>query len=118
MHFHVRAVISVLEMSRKSVRFGASLPWLTHVDQIMDIARASEEAGFSSLWTGDALVVEPGANVPEAWTILTAAAMVTKRVLLGTSVTDPHRYHPAVLAQRLATIDQFSTTSTHSLVNS
>lgn len=61
------------------------------------------------MWAGDSLVLEPGAkNVIEAWTILTAAAMVTKRVHLGTCVTDPHRYHPAVLAQRLATIDQVS----------
>jgi len=96
-------------MSRKGVRFGAALPWTTPVDQILDVARASEDAGFSSVWTGDCLVLEPGTkNVTEAWTILTAAAMVTKRVHLGTCVTDPHRYHPAVLAQRLATIDQVS----------
>jgi len=97
-------------MSRKGVRFGAALPtWTISVDQILDVARASEEAGFSSVWAGDSLVLEPGAkNVTEAWTILTAAAMVTKRVHLGTCVTDPHRYHPAVLAQRLATIDQVS----------
>jgi len=95
-------------MSRKGVRFGAVLPWLTPVAEILDIARASEEAGFNSVWTGDHLVHITPRTVPEAWTILTAAAMVTKRLLLGTSVTDPHRYHPAVLAQRLATIDQFS----------
>jgi len=95
-------------MSRKGVRFGAVLPWLTPVDQILDIARASEETGFSSIWTGDHLLHFPGRTVPEGWTILTAAGMVTNKVFLGTCVTDPHRYHPAVLAQRLATIDQFS----------
>jgi alkanesulfonate monooxygenase SsuD/methylene tetrahydromethanopterin reductase-like flavin-dependent oxidoreductase (luciferase family) len=50
----------------------------------------------------------PPTTISEAWTILTAAAVSTKKVLLGTCVTDPHRYHPAVLAQRLATIDQLS----------
>jgi len=95
-------------MSIKSVRFGVVLPWLTSVDEILQIARASEEAEFDSLWTGDHLLHFPGRIVHEAWTLLTAAGMVTKRVLLGTCVTDPHRYHPAVLAQRLATIDQFS----------
>lgn len=94
-------------MPRKNVRFGAILPWLTPVNHILDAARASEEAGFDSVWTGDHLLHFPGSTVPEAWTILTASSMVTKRVLLGTCVTDPHRYHPAVLAQRLATIDQF-----------
>jgi len=95
-------------MSRKSVRFGVVLPWLTSVDEMLQFARASEEAEFDSLWTGDHLLHFPGRTVPEAWTLLTAVGMVTKRVLLGTCVTDPHRYHPAVLAQRLATIDQFS----------
>jgi len=95
-------------MSRKGVRFGMVLPWLTPVDEILEIARVSEEAGFDSVWTGDHLLHFPGRTVPEAWTLLTAAGIVTKRVFLGTCVTDPHRYNPAVLAQRLATIDQFS----------
>lgn len=95
-------------MPRKNVRFGTVLPWLTPVDEILKATRASEEAGFDSVWSGDHLLHFPGRTVPEAWTILTAAAMVSKRVFLGTCVTDPHRYHPAVMAQRLATIDQFS----------
>jgi len=95
-------------MPRKNVRFGVVLPWLTPVDEMLQFARASEEAEFDSLWTGDHLLHFPGRTVPEAWTLLTAVGIVTKRVLLGTCVTDPHRYHPAVLAQRLATIDQFS----------
>lgn len=36
-------------MSRKSVRFGTALPWLTPVDKILEIARVSEEAGFDSV---------------------------------------------------------------------
>jgi len=95
-------------MPRKSVRFGVVLPWLTPVEEMLQFARASEEAEFDSLWTGDHLLHFPGRTVPEAWTLLTAVGMVTKRVLLGTCVTDPHRHHPAVMAQRLATIDQFS----------
>lgn len=95
-------------MSGKGARFGVVLPWLTPLDEILEIARVSEEAEFDSVWTGDHLLHFPGRTVPEAWTLLTAAGMVTKRVFLGTCVTDPHRYHPAVLAQRLATIDQLS----------
>ena len=96
-------------MSRKGVKFGAFLPIpATPVDKLLSIARVNEEAGFHSLWAPDHLLFVPPGTVPEGWTILTAAAMVTKRMLLGTCVTDPHRYHPAVLAQRLATIDQLS----------
>jgi len=97
----------VFEVSRKGVRFGAAFS-SGSVDEFLDMAKVAEEAGFNSVWCGDVLVYFPITTVPEAWTILTAAAMTTKRVFLGTSVTDPHRYHPAVLAQRLATIDQVS----------
>lgn len=82
-------------MSRKGARFGVVLPWLTPVDEILEIARVCEEAEFDSVWTGDHLLHFPGRTVPEAWTLLTAAGIVTKRVFLGTCVTDPHRYHPA-----------------------
>jgi len=100
-------------MSRKGVRFGVLLPWMTpgdvfRADQILDVARVGEEVGFDSLWSGDHLLHFPGLRVPEAWTILTASSMVTSKVHLGTCVTDPHRHHPAVMAQRLATIDHFS----------
>jgi alkanesulfonate monooxygenase SsuD/methylene tetrahydromethanopterin reductase-like flavin-dependent oxidoreductase (luciferase family) len=96
-------------MSRKSVRFGTLLPIpTTPVEKLLNIARVNEEAGFNSIWAPDHLLFVPTGTVPEGWTILTAAAMVTKGALLGTCVTDPHRQHPAVLAQRLATLDQLS----------
>jgi len=96
-------------MPRKCVRFGLELPLSTPLNELLHMARVNEEAGFDSLWISDCLVhIQPLALVPEAWTVLTAAAVTTKRTFLGTCVTDPHRYHPAVLAQRLATIDQLS----------
>jgi len=96
-------------MSKRSIRFGTFLPVpAAPVDMLLRIAGVNEEAGFNSIWAPDHLLFVPTGIAPEAWTILTAVAMTTKRVLLGTCVTDPHRYHPAVLAQRLATIDQVS----------
>jgi len=96
-------------MLRKNVKFGSLLPIpTTPVDKLTKIARVSEEAGFNSIWAPDHLLFVPPGTVPEAWTILTAVAMVTKKATIGTCVTDPHRYHPAVLAQRIATIDHVS----------
>jgi hypothetical protein len=76
-------------MSRKGIRFGVSLPWLTpgesfRADDILEVARVGEERGFDSLWSGDHLLHFPGLRVPEAWTLLTASSMVTNKVLLGT----------------------------------
>ena len=93
----------------KSVKFGAYLPFpAAPVGKLIEVARINEEAGFDSLWAPDHLLFVPAGIVPEAWTILTAAAMVTKKAILGTCVSDPHRYHPAVLAQKIATVDQLS----------
>lgn len=91
------------------MRFGAYLPFpVAPVDKLIEIAKINEEAGFDSIWAPDHLLFIPPGIVPDAWTILTASAMVTRRSILGTCVSDPHRYHPAVLAQKLATIDQLS----------
>jgi alkanesulfonate monooxygenase SsuD/methylene tetrahydromethanopterin reductase-like flavin-dependent oxidoreductase (luciferase family) len=100
-------------MSKEGVRFGALLPWLTQgdtfrADDVLNVAKAGEKCGFDSLWSGEHLLHFPIFRVPEAWTLLTASSMVTSKVLLGTCVTDPHRHHPAVMAQRVATIDHFS----------
>lgn len=96
-------------MSRKSVKFGTLLPVpTTPVEKLLNIARINEDAGFHSIWAPDHLLFVPAGIVPEGWTLMTATSMVTKKALLGTCVTDTHRQHPAVLAQRLATLDQLS----------
>ncbi|PYM72256.1 MAG: hypothetical protein DME03_18365, partial [Candidatus Rokuibacteriota bacterium] len=49
-------------------------------------ALAAEESGFDGLWTWDHLRDPDGAGepgVPEAWTVLTALAEVTRRIALG-----------------------------------
>jgi len=44
---------------------------------------------------------------PEVWSVITAAASETKKIQMGT-ISDPHRMHPAILAQRLSTVDHIS----------
>ena len=44
----------------------------------------------------------------DPWVLLTAAAMVTRKLRLGTSVTPLPRRRPQVLAQTLATLDRLS----------
>jgi len=78
------------------------------VNKLFKIAKVNEEAGFDSIWVPDHLLFIPPGIVPEAWSMLAATAMTTEKVALGTCVSDPHRYHPAVLAQKVATVDQIS----------
>ena len=78
------------------------------VEKLLRIAEANEEAGFDSIWVPDHLLFVPHGTTPDAWSLLSALAVRTERVLLGTSVSDPHRRHPAVLAQTVATVDRLS----------
>jgi len=73
-------------------------------------ALAAEAAGFDGLWTWDHLRDpdgdEPG--VPEAWTVLTALAEVTRRVMLGPLVLNVANRVPGVLANMAATLQAVS----------
>ena len=74
-------------------------------------AVAAEEAGFDGLWTWDHLRDpddDGGPGVPEAWTVLTALAEVTRRVSLGPLVLNVANRHAGVLANMAATLQAVS----------
>lgn len=72
--------------------------------------RGAEELGFDHAWTYDHLSWRGLAG--ERWhatvPTLTAAAMVTERIGLGTFVASPNFRHPVPFAKDVATIDQIS----------
>ncbi|HEX8803392.1 MAG TPA: TIGR03557 family F420-dependent LLM class oxidoreductase [Acidimicrobiales bacterium] len=75
--------------------------------QLVDIARRSEEVGFDFLVSSDHYHpwVPEQRHSPYAWSVLGAVAAVTERIELATLVTCPIlRYHPAVVAQKAATV--------------
>jgi alkanesulfonate monooxygenase SsuD/methylene tetrahydromethanopterin reductase-like flavin-dependent oxidoreductase (luciferase family) len=67
-----------------------------------DFAREAEAAGWDGFF-----VWEPVWGV-DAWVCLTAAAMVTSRIRLGTMITPISRMRPWELAGKTATLDQLS----------
>jgi alkanesulfonate monooxygenase SsuD/methylene tetrahydromethanopterin reductase-like flavin-dependent oxidoreductase (luciferase family) len=74
-------------------------------------ALAAEDGGFDGLWTWDHLRdpdTDGGPGVPEAWTVLTAIAEVTRRVALGPLVLNVANRHPALLANMAATLQAVS----------
>src|SRR6201992_3822059 len=77
---------------------------------VRDIQRA-EAAGFDFSQISDHFqpwLVEQG-HSPYAWSVLGAAAAVTERIGLMTYVTCPTiRYHPAIVAQKAATVQILS----------
>ncbi|UDY24877.1 LLM class F420-dependent oxidoreductase [Nocardioides sp. Kera G14] len=75
--------------------------------ELVRYAVAAEEAGFDFEVSSDHYspwLTEQG-HAPYAWTVLGAVAQATERVGLMTYVTCPTiRYHPAVVAQKSATL--------------
>ena len=71
-------------------------------------ALAAEDAGFDSVNVSDHFQPwwEPGESC-QAWALLGAIGEATERIGVGTGVTAPvHRYHPAVVAQLAATMEE------------
>ncbi|MFI6978965.1 LLM class F420-dependent oxidoreductase [Embleya sp. NPDC050154] len=71
----------------------------------------AEEAGFDFSVTSDHYFpwLDAQGHAPYAWSVLGAAAQATSRIPLMTYVTCPTmRYHPAVVAQKAATVQLLS----------
>ncbi len=89
-------------------KFGITAPVPgTPVGDLANFIVKCENAGFDSLWIPDHVVFIADRETPEAWSVITAAAGATSKIQMGT-IGDPHRMHPAVFAQRLATISQIA----------
>ena len=83
------------------------VPW----DEYREMAVAAEEAGFSSIWLGDHLLYDrpEGPTGPwECWTLLSAIAGVTSRVLIGPLVSPTGFRNPGLLAKLASTGDEIS----------
>jgi coenzyme F420-dependent glucose-6-phosphate dehydrogenase len=77
---------------------------------IVDQAAEAERAGFDGLNVSDHFQPwwEPG-HSGHAWVTLGAIVKVTERIRAGTGVTAPvHRYHPAIVAQAFATLEELA----------
>ena len=98
------------------MKFGLILPnfgAIAGAAAIRDCAALAEELGFDSVWTTDHVLMpasmpEPYGNLVESLIALTAAAMVTQRVQLGTSIIVTPQREPVLLAKQLASIDAIS----------
>ncbi len=79
---------------------GVSVAWW------VEVARRAEEAGFATVWNWDHFISRGNLDDPllECWTTLTAAAAATKRIGVGSFVTNNVNRHPAVLANIVATL--------------
>ncbi|WP_250563582.1 LLM class flavin-dependent oxidoreductase [Sphaerisporangium fuscum] len=75
------------------------------LERLVEQARRAEALGFDSVWAGDSPLTRPRA---EPLLLLSAVAMATHRVTLGTAVLLPALRHPILLAHQLATLDRLA----------
>ena len=76
--------------------------------QDIKLAQAAESAGWEGLFVWDHLGYVWGTPAADVWVVLAAAAAVTRRLRLGSSVTPLARRRPQVLAQTLVSLDWLS----------
>ena len=81
-----------------SLRFNNDLP----VRDYVPYAQAAEEAGFDQFWVSDDLFLR------SAPVILSAVALATERIEIGTCILNPFTMHPAEIAMFAATLDELS----------
>lgn len=75
----------------------------------LDRAESVEDAGFDAVWFGDHIQpwFHEGGQAPFAWSWLPVALERTVSIPVGVFVTPPlYRYHPLVVSNAVATIDQ------------
>ncbi|MBM3639270.1 MAG: LLM class flavin-dependent oxidoreductase [Actinobacteria bacterium] len=93
-----------------SVWPNSSRPW----NEVKSLVTKLEQQGWDGIWYADHYMpnTDDGATVGgdfhECFTVLTALAAVTSTVRLGSLVAPTTVHHPAVLANRAATIDRVS----------
>jgi alkanesulfonate monooxygenase SsuD/methylene tetrahydromethanopterin reductase-like flavin-dependent oxidoreductase (luciferase family) len=76
--------------------------------RMADLARAAEAAGWDALLVWDHLAFAWGPPSGDPWTLVTACALATERLLVGTDVAVIARERPLPFANRVATIDRLS----------
>ncbi|MCC6612961.1 MAG: LLM class flavin-dependent oxidoreductase [Anaerolineae bacterium] len=81
-----------------SLRFNNDLP----VHEYVRLAQAAEHWGFDQFWVSDDLFLR------SAPVILTAIAVATERIEIGTCIVNPYTLHPAEMAMMAATLDEVS----------
>lgn len=83
------------------MRYGAVLPGGTATEQL-ELAVLAEEAGWDGVFVWEA------AYGPDAWSMLSAMAVRTEHVCLGTMLTPLPWRRPWKVASQVATLDQLS----------
>ena len=85
------------------MEFGVGLFPTESLGMMIQLAKLSEELGFSHIWIGDSHLIWR-----EAYVNMAAVALNTTKVKIGTGVTNPLTRHPSVVASAYATLEEYA----------
>jgi 5,10-methylenetetrahydromethanopterin reductase len=86
-----------------ALEFGVGLFPTEPLQKMIQLAKVTEEAGYSHIWVGDSHLIWR-----EAYINMAAMALNTTKVKLGTGVTNPLTRHPSVVASGYATLEEYA----------
>src|ERR1700684_29888 len=84
----------------------ATAPWLPRLDELVELVELGDRSGYDSLWVGDHISF--AVPVLDPLLQLAQAAVVSRRLTLGTSVYLLPLRHPAPVAKQVATLDHLT----------
>lgn len=81
-------------------------PWLPSIDELVDLVTLVDERGYDSLWAGDHIsfplaILDPLLQLAQA-------AVVSRRLMLGTSMLLLPLRHPTPVAKQVLTLDHLT----------
>jgi alkanesulfonate monooxygenase SsuD/methylene tetrahydromethanopterin reductase-like flavin-dependent oxidoreductase (luciferase family) len=81
----------------------ATAPWRPTIDELVELVGLVDGCGYDSLWVGDHLAFPM--SILDPLLQLAQAAVVSRRLLLGTNVYLVPLRHPGPLAKQVASLD-------------
>jgi alkanesulfonate monooxygenase SsuD/methylene tetrahydromethanopterin reductase-like flavin-dependent oxidoreductase (luciferase family) len=81
----------------------ASGRWLPAIDELVSLVRLVDDGGYDSLWLGDHIAF--AVSILDPLLQLAQAAVVSRRLALGTNVYLLPLRHPGPVAKQIATLD-------------
>lgn len=82
---------------------GVMLTPVAGVERVVELAQLAERLGYTKVWIPD-----EGLATRDVFVTMTAVAMATDRIQIGTGIINPYSRHPAISALALASIDELS----------
>jgi 5,10-methylenetetrahydromethanopterin reductase len=95
--------VALEEFVVSNFEFGVGLFPTEPLPKMVQLAKVTEELGYSHIWVGDSHLIWR-----EAYVNMAAMALNTIRVKLGTGVTNPLTRHPSVVASAYATLEEYA----------